>query len=591
MKHVTVIGLADGRESMLECLQSEGVIHLTPCGPDPMPCHESADLKKQVARRQSCLTMLDDFRHKRYELEYTDEELPEVLCGLIDDWKKLHDDLYALRHEIAMYTPLGDFDPKGIEHLKELNVYVQLWSVPQKDYELLEFDEGVYHKVLDQHTDLRFCTVSHGGPVDMDAPAMEIAPPAKSVTEMRRAEDAFEKRVSEMTEVFHQISSRRRVMVDALNDLKSQLAFAIGQEGSYSDGQFFGLEGWAPATRAAAVKKCLCSDKRPVYIAFRDPRDDEEPPVQTHEPAWARPSRALFNVLGVTPGYREFDISPIFIIAMAIFTAMLIGDAGYGLLIFIPLALFYRKIRYKLGFDKDMLHLMMILSGSIAVYGLITMTVFGWTPSNERFVLLNSYDDILMQRLCFVIGAIHLTAAHLWRAYRKFKEPVPVKALADVGWVIVLWAMYMLVMFLVIGDPLPKAFKPMLYTGLSMAVLFNSPQKNVLKMVGLGLADIPLNILSCFSDIISYVRLMAVGSAGVVMEVAFNELAMGLKHPVFTPLILIVAHTLVMALGGVAILAHGVRLNMLEFSGHMDIMWSGRKYEPFCTYTRKETTT
>jgi V/A-type H+-transporting ATPase subunit I len=112
-------------------------------------------------------------------------------------------------------------------------------------------------------------------------------------------------------------------------------------------------------------------------------------------------------------------------------------------------------------------------------------------------------------------------------------------------------------------------------------------------MLAQGLANIsPLNIIACFSDVISYVRLMAVGTAGVVMERAFNELAIDVvDNVVFTPLILIVAHTLVLALGAVAIFAHGVRLNLLEYSGHMEIMWSGHKYEPFRNYTGKETVT
>ncbi|MCD6288129.1 MAG: hypothetical protein J7M12_03330, partial [Candidatus Hydrogenedentes bacterium] len=545
MKHVTVVGLAADRESVLQSLQNEGVVHLTPCAPDSANHDSAADLKKKLDQLRSCMTMLDEFRHKRYELEFTDDELPGVLCELLDEWKRLHDELFAVRHQIAEYTPWGDFVPSDLDRLKStIDVYVQLWSVPKKDYELLEFADGVYHKPLDQHADMRFCTVSYGKPVELGPPAIEVPVPEMSVSEMNRKRRDLEKRVEELTEIFHQMASRKSVIADAINDLKTRLAFTLGKEGSYTDSGFFGIEGWVPAVRAASVKKCLKSGDKPVYISFRDPRDDEEPPVLTEEPAWARPSRALFNVLGVIPGYREYDISPVFIIAMALFTAMLIGDAGYGLLLFIPLAVFYKKLRYGKKVDPNMLHLGLILSGSIAIYGCITGVYFGWSPpadASHGFAgflrslrLLDGNNNALMQKLCFIIGTVHLTAAHLWRAARKFSQPVPIRGLADIGWIAALWASYMLVMTLVLSRPLNPAFWPLVFFALTMIILFTEPQKNILKMVLLGIASIPLNALSCFSDIISYVRLMAVGSAGVVMEVAFNNLAIQLHNPIFT---------------------------------------------------------
>jgi len=593
MKHVTIAGLTVDREQFLECLQGLGVLHLTPCVPAPERTESSIELKSKVDRLQACLTMLDEFRHRRYGLEYTDDELPDVLCGLFQEWKDLHKRLFALRHEIAVYTPWGDFDPRDVERAHKLNLYIQLWSVPQKDYEKIDFAEGVYHKSIRRQVDMLFCTASYGKPVALDTPAVEVPMPADRLSTMAENAHTLEQCVKQLTDVFRQIASRRSVIVDALNELRTQLAFSIGQEGSYSDETLFGLEGWVPATRTAEIGNQLKTVGRPVYVACRDPEEDEEPPVLTKEPVWARPARAFFDILGVVPGYGEYDISPIYIIAIALFTAMLIGDGGYGLLLLLSSIIFYKRLRYKLKVDPDLLHMLIILAAAIAVYGLMTMTIFGWTPADKRFVLLDGDNFTLMMGICFIIGAIHLSAAHLWRACRKFSEPVRVRGLADLGWIAVVWAMYFLVLNLVLNKPIHPAFLPLLITGLACAFVFAAPQKNALNMVVQGLGNIsPLNIIAAFSDVISYVRLMAVGTAGVVMERAFNELAINVVgNVVLTPLILVVAHTLVLALGAVAIFAHGVRLNLLEFSGHMDMMWSGRKYEPFRSYVGKETTT
>ncbi len=582
MKHVTVAGLARDRDFILDKLQDLGVIHLAPCAPETSQDEDSTELRKRVAYLQDCLDMLDQFRHKPYELEYTDDELPHVLCGLVNEWKDLHDQLFALRHSIAVYTPWGDFDPADVERLRELNVYVQLWSVPQKNYDLIEFPEGVYRKPIEQQIDLLFCTVNYGGSVTLEPPVVEVPLPPDRLSVMTADANELEARVKKLSDMFRQIASRRSVIVDALDELRTSLAFAIGREESYSDEMLFGVEGWVPAAQTSELRKGIKAVGRPVYVAYRDPKEDEEPPVLTKEPIWARPARAFFDILGVVPGYREFDISPVYVLAIALFTAMLIGDAGYGFVILLPLLIFYRTLRYKVKLDPNLLHMVIILAAATAAYGLITMTIFGWTPSDKRFVLLDSDNFDLMMWLCFIIGAVHLSVAHIWRACRRFTERGWVRGLADLGWTAAIWAAYLLVMMLVLNRPLHAAFWPLLIGGLALAIVFTAPRE---------LLYVPFNALSCFSDIISYVRLMAVGAAGVIMERTFNQLALDLDNIVLTPLILVVAHTSVLALGAVAIFVHGVRLNLLEYSGHMDIMWSGRKYEPFCNYIRKENST
>jgi V/A-type H+-transporting ATPase subunit I len=110
--------------------------------------------------------------------------------------------------------------------------------------------------------------------------------------------------------------------------------------------------------------------------------------------------------------------------------------------------------------------------------------------------------------------------------------------------------------------------------------LFTSPSWNILKAVGLGLANFPLPALGTFSDIMSYVRLMAVGLAGSVLASRFNELAAS-AGPILMVPILIFGHGLNVGLCLIALFAHGVRLNVLEFSNNFGLEWSGYPYHPF----------
>ena len=111
-------------------------------------------------------------------------------------------------------------------------------------------------------------------------------------------------------------------------------------------------------------------------------------------------------------------------------------------------------------------------------------------------------------------------------------------------------------------------------------LVFTEPSRNPLAVLGRGLGAIGLNATSFLSDIISYIRLWAVGLAGGILASSFNEIAGPFPLPAAV-LILVPAHALNLALGLVAVLAHGVRLNLLEFSNHLGMEWSGREYQPF----------
>jgi V/A-type H+-transporting ATPase subunit I len=137
---------------------------------------------------------------------------------------------------------------------------------------------------------------------------------------------------------------------------------------------------------------------------------------------------------------------------------------------------------------------------------------------------------------------------------------------------------------------LNHAFPPygagMLISGALMVIFFTEPIRNPLKVLvprGLGFM---MSLVNAFADVVSYIRLFAVGLATVAIADAFNEMATGVGfNNVFTTmgaaLILIIGHVLNMVLAGLAVLVHGIRLNVLEFSGHLNLEWSGRRYTPF----------
>jgi V/A-type H+/Na+-transporting ATPase subunit I len=119
-----------------------------------------------------------------------------------------------------------------------------------------------------------------------------------------------------------------------------------------------------------------------------------------------------------------------------------------------------------------------------------------------------------------------------------------------------------------------------------LLLVFSEPQKNILKAIVSSLTNIPLKIVGSFADIVSYLRLFAVGCATVVLASTFNDIVMGIGFNsiisgMIAAIILFLGHTLNIILGFMAVIVHGIRLNMLEFSGQMGMGWSGKEYSPF----------
>jgi V/A-type H+-transporting ATPase subunit I len=148
---------------------------------------------------------------------------------------------------------------------------------------------------------------------------------------------------------------------------------------------------------------------------------------------------------------------------------------------------------------------------------------------------------------------------------------------------------YGLVCALVLNKPWwGTIYEYLLWAGLPLAVIFNNPSRNVLRMVLIdGVASSIFPVIATLSDVISYVRLMAIGLAGSMLAITFNDMAVGIGFWPLTVLVLILGHGLNIGLCLIALFAHGVRLNILEFGNNLGMEWSGYAYEPFARKQEK----
>jgi V/A-type H+-transporting ATPase subunit I len=480
--------------------------------------------------------------------------------------------------KIDYWEKWGDFDPQALQTLCAHGVIVRLYQVSRA--EMAQFPAGAIVEVLRTDKDAVCCAVISRS--DIAVPFKEVEPPKMRLSMMKErfAEDSciIRKLVEDVrSAVFRQESLLRQKKI-----LQKNLEFWNAVGGMGSEGAFAYLVGYVPVDRTDDL---LAAARRQSWaVQIDDPSADDLVPTLVRNPRWVSVIQPLMKFLEITPAYTELDTSPVFLIFFSLFFGIIIGDAGYGMLYLILTFFLRRKFGAKIR-DKRIFPLMFLLSSCAITWGVLTGTFFGQTwlaglGVKALVPILN--DPVFLQGMCFFIAALHLSLGHAWRFVVQFPAST---AWAEAGWINILWAAFFLAKTLLLAAIFPPFGKYMIIVGIALVVFFSNPRKNIFARIGAGLGTIALSIMNSFGDVISYVRLFAVGLAGVAISDAFNSMVSGVAAGgvfglIAAGLILVAGHLLNFALSPMSVLVHGVRLNVLEFSGHAGVTWSGVRYEP-----------
>jgi len=579
MKKVSVVTQSKDAASAIESLRSLGVLHVVnenlPKGKDVSAIREEIDL---INKAVQVLSLPEFSKSKTAPKELEDWDV--TARHIIDSWKRLDqlgDYSRMLADIISEWKAWGDFDPETIERLKEKDIYVKLYRIPAR--ELKRLPSGVTVKKFFTARGNTSCAVVSKGKVDIPFEEMPLPKMSLNSARERTAEAA-----GVMCEIKDDLRAHTRYMesfISAKRPLEKKLEFQEALLGMGESGPLKYIRGFIPSDSVKELEKKAKKEKWAISVS--EPSDDDSVPTLVRNPKWISIIEPVFKLIEIVPGYRELDISLWFLLFFSIFFGMLIGDAGYGSIFFILTLFAQLKWGRKLP-GRSIFVLFYILSSAAIVWGVLTGTFFGqeWLSQRVSPLIPALRDDNNVQALCFLLGAVHLSIAHLWRAVTKLPS---VRALAQVGWFIILWGAFFLAKMLVLGDAFPAFGKWFFVVGSAMVVLFTDPKKNILKAIGSGFGALLLNLVNSFTDIVSYIRLFAVGLATVAVADAFNKMAMDIGYGsivtgVMTSLILLLGHALNIVLGSMSILVHGVRLNVLEFCSHLDVNWSGFSYKP-----------
>ena len=576
MKKLTLLCTRSSQEKTLAALRDLGVVHLQHVQPP-----EGGDLEKardHFAHLQRALEVLPKHPHAAPSGKTPDETV-EAVWGLIHRKQALTEQIEMLDMEVRRYEPFGSFSPEAVRELPVKGISVKLYKVPAKVR--LEIPAGVSMVELSRtRATVYFALIGRDG-ITIDAE--EIALPTQSLADMRKQLETL-RAESERTDAdFHSYAGDRAAVATLAEDAMDSLHYLEARAGMGSAEEIVYLRGFFPFEKESMINHAAETNGWAAMIY--DIASEDNPPTLLRNPKWVRPIQAVFKMIGVIPGYHEVDISALFLIFFSIFFAMLVGDAGYGALFILLTA--FGKFKFRKA-PQEVFNLLLITGVCTVVWGILTGSYFGLSdiPAPLRQLRLGWLTgpgaDKNLMLLCFLLGTVHLTIAHVWNTFRMINTW---QALAQIGWIGSTWTMFFAARTLVLNAPFPPVMTWVLAFSIVLIVLFMNPVQKI-KSEWFNYVILPLNIVSNFVDVVSYVRLFAVGAASFALANAFNQMAMDIGFSSFlgglgASLILFVAHAGNIALSAMGIMVHGIRLNTLEFSGHIGVQWAGRKYNPF----------
>jgi len=579
MRKIFVAGRNCDREAILSLLADLGAIHLVPV--DPRKAVPDEVMVRRLEMLRQAIQLLSHVRPEGTPPNISPTDAAQEVLDIQRRAAEGRNRLTMLYHQLEqVLATWGNLALEDLRQLRDAGISVQFYQVSARLVSEIKA-ECVHVAGELPGGELLVAVVSRGGSPSLPEEAKPMSLPPRDAPSIRAEAKQIEEALRQDNQRLHELATLVPAMQKEVAQLEQELAETVAVRGALADEDLLAFQGWIPAERVPALEKALAAAPFPIGFVVSEPGPDDNPPTLVRPPRWARPIEGLFQMLGTTPGYREFDVSVPFMIALPLFTAILISDGGYGALLFLVPALAYKKVAKKLG--EQFTQLLMVVGAISTAWGIIINTFFGVAlPFYQPLISVGLAEEsrLFMMRLSFTIGAIHLSLAQFWQGVRFWPN---LQALAKLGWGLFIWGMYGVVNFFVLRGPFnwETPWPYLLIAGGTLAILFAHPSPNILKTLLYGVAGFPLSMLSAFSDVISYVRLMAVGLASSVLASSFNQMAMDIGSLPLMIVILLFGHGLNLGLCLIAMFAHGVRLNMLEFSNNLGMQWVGYPYRPF----------
>ena len=581
MKKYTFLVFHREYEAFLEQLRDLGVVHVT----------EKAAGMADDAHLQELLSKADNAR------KLIAQGAPDQL---LNEKAALEQRIAATQKEADKMAIWGDFSAERMEQLKAAGYTLHYFTCPKK---LFQEEWGIV--VAEQGAMVYFVQVTSSGEEakgeSLEAGVQEQYLNQKSAADLQKDVEGLNGLlVAQNARIELWAKENIPALEEELKQLQEQIDWKLVtlNTDSEADGSLKILEGFCPIDQVAALNAVL--EKQEVYYQAEDPTAEDNTPIKLRNNKFTQLFESLTGMYG-WPNYGEFDPTPILAPFFLLFFAMCMGDCGYGILLMIIGVLIAKK-KLNIEMFDGLGPIITVLGVGTTVVGFFLGTFMGidlyqaeWVPQALKSVMIKGevmgYDIQMVLALC--IGVFHICLAMVVKAicYTKqfgFKENI-----ATWGWTLLIVGGLLVAILGMTVLPAAVFKGAIIAVGVVSALaiyIFNTPGRNPLINIGAGLWETYNMATGILGDVLSYIRLYALGLAGGMLGAAFNNLGLMVMGGTvegatwqWLPfvLILVLGHVLNLAMSALGAFVHPLRLSFVEYFKNAGYEGKGTLYKPF----------
>ena len=596
MKKLTFLVYHKEYDAFLKSIRDLGVVHVAT---KAQGSAENAALQESIrlsARYTAAIKMLQGLNVQPAAAHTGDAgKGTEVLAEIEDVQQQIQQvahKLQAVEKELVQLEPWGDFDPKSVARLRDAGYQIDFYICSDKQFKEEWVD--LYNATEINHvgSKLYFVTVMPKGEnIDLEVETAKL--PDCSLSDLHVRKENLAKQSEALQARLKDLAAS--VVPDlqaAQAQVHSQIEFSkvVLNTDSLADNKLMLLQGWAPADCVSKIKDFL--EAKEVYYEVADPTPEDDVPILLDNKGFFRLFEPIMR-LYMLPKYNELDLTPFFAPFFMLFFGLCLGDSGYGLFMLLAVTV-YRLVAKNISASmKPILTLVQLLGASTMVCGLLTGTCFGFNLYDIQLPLFQSLKEAIsldnqqMFNLSLILGGVQIIFGMILKAVNQTIQFGFKYAVATIGWLFILVSTAIAFAapgFMPMGGTVHMVF---LAIGVLMAYLYNSPGKNVFVNIGLGLWDSYNMATGLLGDVLSYVRLFALGLSGGILASVFNSLAVGMSPdnviagPIVMVLIFVIGHAINMFMNVLGAMVHPMRLTFVEFFKNSGYEGGGKEYKPF----------
>ncbi len=592
-------------EMFLEKLRELGVVHIEKREGAERDANLHAFMQKRTAYQSLLKSMTlaaASFEGKvTAKSDLTIEEVVNSYESQQEHIQALNMQLPVLDKEIDAMEVWGEFDWNVIDQLKANGWQMQFYCCPEKSFDETWTDEYNATVINRKGGQSYFVTVNQM-PVELEAEAVRL--PKQRLSELVREQEGLKISIQKANEELDLFCMNNIPVVEkALETLESDInLMEVEQLGGerMADGAIVMMDGWVPVENDAEVRKML--DESGVYYEIRPAEKEDNAPIKLKNGKISRLFEVLTKMYGM-PDYGEFDPTPLFAPFYALFFGMCVGDAGYGLLL-IVLGLYLKK---KLSKSMaGLMNLLITLGAATTIVGAVFNTFFGASLTDldlpqwmNSLVITGKWDGTSYDKtmvIALLVGMFHICFAMTVKAICSTARYGFKNALSDWGWWLLVGGSVVVATLNYLGV-LDMEVSKMAFIGIGGVAaigiyLLNNIRRNVFVNIGAGLWDTYNMATGLMGDLLSYLRLYALGLAGGMLGGVFNTLGMQLRDSmgdflfgvpgwICFGLIFVAGHGLNIALSCLSGYVHSIRLTFVEYFKNSGYDGKGVEYKPF----------